>query len=112
MMLTSVAVLVLTGAALVVFDIVSFRRALVRALVTRAQILAANSSGALAFENPEDASQILAALKPDPSMVAAALYDQQGHVLAAYPVPAAAPAQRGPRMAGERAHGAARSLEP
>lgn len=99
MMLTSMAVLVLTGAALVVFDIVSFRRALVRALVTRAQILAANSSGALAFENPDDASQILAALKPDPSMVGAALYDRQGRVLAAYPVPAAAPA-RWPRKTG------------
>ena len=93
MMLTSLTVLVLTGAALVVFDVVSFRRTLVRTLVTRAQILAANSSAALAFENPDDANQILAALKPDPSMVAAALYDRQGRMLAAYPVPAAAPAR-------------------
>ena len=93
MMLTSVTVLVLAGAALVVFDIVSFRRALVRTLLTRAQILAANSSAALAFQNPDDADQVLGALKSDPSIMAAALYDRRGQMLAAYPNPAAAPPQ-------------------
>ena len=85
MMLTSTTVLLLAGAVFVAHDVVSFRRLLVQALVTRANILAANSTAALAFRNPEDASQVLAALKADPRMVAAALYDQDGRLFAAYP---------------------------
>src|SRR5207249_4130494 len=50
----------------------------------------ANSTAALAFANEADATELLAALKYDPHMVAAALYDQHGHVLATYPAAAAA----------------------
>jgi PAS domain S-box-containing protein len=85
MMLLSSSVLVLSGVVLVVCDTISFRQGLVRNLTTRAQILAANSTAALAFQNPDDARQILAALKTDPSMVAAALLDRNGVVLASYP---------------------------
>jgi len=98
MMLTSTTVLLLTGMVLVVSDIVSFRRSLVRALETRASILAINATAALAFQNPDDARQILSALKTDPSTVAAALYDQQGDLFATYPETASAglvPAQPG-----------------
>jgi signal transduction histidine kinase len=84
-MLTSTAVLILTGAALIIYDAVSFRRTLVAALNTRAAILAVNSSAALDFDNPEDASQVLAALKTDPHAVAAALYDARGRLFASYP---------------------------
>ena len=93
MMLTSTTVLVLTGAALVLYDIASFRQSLARSLVTRAEILAANSTAALAFDNRDDAIQVLAALKSDPSMVVAVLYDRQGRPFATYPAaaPPAAP---------------------
>jgi signal transduction histidine kinase len=84
MMLTSTTVLVLTGAALILYDVASFRQSLARSLTTRAQILAANSTAALAFDNRDDATQILAALKSDPSVVGAALYDQQGGLFATY----------------------------
>jgi signal transduction histidine kinase len=84
MMLTSTTVLVLTGAALIIYDVASSRRALAGTLNTRAEILAANSTAALAFENAEDASEVLAALKSDPSMVAAALYDTRGRLFASY----------------------------
>ena len=99
MMLTSTTVLLLAGAVFVAHDVVSFRRLLVQALVTRANILAANSTAALAFRNPEDASQVLAALKADPRMVAAALYDQDGRLFAAYPAdipPGGVPPASGP----------------
>jgi signal transduction histidine kinase len=85
MMLTSTAVLLLVGAVFVAHDFGSFRRFLVQTLVTRANILAANSTAALAFRNPEDAVQVLHALKTDPSMIAAALYDEQGRLFATYP---------------------------
>src|SRR5207249_5225494 len=67
-----------------VSDIVGFRRSLVRALDTRAHILATNATAALAFQNSDDGRQILSTLKTDPSMVAAALYDQQGELFATY----------------------------
>ena len=101
MMLTSTTVLVLTGVALVLYDVASFRQSLARSLVTRADILAANSTAALAFENRDDATQVLAALKSDPSTVLAVLYDQQGRRFATYPAealtsaPATAPGGRG-----------------
>ncbi len=93
MMLTSTTVLVLTGVALVLYDVASFRQSLARSLVTRADILAANSTAALAFDNRDDAIQVLAALKSDPSTVMAVLYDRQGRLFATYPaeVPASAP---------------------
>jgi signal transduction histidine kinase len=99
MMLTSTAVLVLVGAVFVAHDFGSYRRFLVQALVTRANILASNSTAALAFRNPEDASQVLHALKTDPGMIAAALYDQQGRLFATYPAsvpPGAVPPAPGP----------------
>jgi signal transduction histidine kinase len=85
MMLTSTTVLLLAGAVFVAHDVVSFRRLLVQMLVTRANILAANSTAALAFRNTEDAGQVLGALRTDPSMLCGALYDHQGRLFATYP---------------------------
>ena len=99
MMLTSTTVLLLVGAIFVAHDVVSFRRLLVQALVTRADILAANSTAALAFRNPDDARQVLYALKTDPRVIAAALYDEQGRLFATYPSivsPGAVPPTSGP----------------
>jgi len=88
-MLTSTTALVLTGAVLIAREASSLRQLVQRELATRGGILAANSTAALAFQNPEDASQVLAALKTDPSVIAAALYDEQGELFATYPKDAA-----------------------
>ena len=85
MMLTSTTVLVLTGVALFLYDGSSFRQSLAHALTVRAQMLASNSTAALAFENQEDARQLLAGLKADPSTVMAVLYDKRGQLFARYP---------------------------
>jgi len=84
-MLTSTTALVLTGAVLVAREASSLPQLVERELTTRAGILAANSTAALAFQNPDDAVQILAALRTDPSVVAAALYDENGELFATYP---------------------------
>ncbi len=89
-MLTSTTAVVLTGAVLVAREASSLRQLVERELTTRAGILAANSTAALAFRNQEDAAQILAALRTDPSVVAAALYDEDGELFATYPKDAAA----------------------
>lgn len=100
MMLTSTTVLVLAGVSLVLYDVASFRQSLVHNLSIRAEILAANSTAALAFDNRDDATQVLAALRSDPSMVMAALYDRQGHLFATYPAQAPAAAQTAPSRQG------------
>ena len=84
-MLTSTTALVLTGAVLIAREASSLRQLVEREVTTRAGILAANSTAALAFRNPDDAIQVLAALRADPSVVAAALYDEGGQVFATYP---------------------------
>ena len=90
LLLISGLVLLLTSAAFVTYEVVTFRQAIRSQLATRSRILAANSTAALAFANEADATEILAALKYDPHMVAAALYTRDGRVLATYPVTASA----------------------
>ncbi len=85
---TSIAVLVLTCAAFITYEVVTYRRALAVGLRARAEIIGANSTAALAFQNEADAADVLAALRADPRMVAAALYDNDGHLFARYPADA------------------------
>ena len=107
LLLISGLVLLLTSAAFVTYEVVTFRQTMRAQLATRSRILAANSTAALAFANEADATEILAALKYDPHMVAAALYDQNGRVLATYAAAAAdlipaAPQADGYRFEGSR----------
>ncbi len=90
LLLISGLVLLLTSAAFVTYEVVTFRQTIQTHLATRSRILAANSTAALAFANEADAREILDALKYDPHMVAAALYARDGRVLATYPAAAAA----------------------
>src|SRR2546426_1224098 len=85
LMLTSMVVLCLPSPVFFACEVVSSRAAMARALMVRADILAGNSSAALAFENEEDAKELLAALKIDPHMVAACIYDKRRRIFAAYP---------------------------
>src|SRR4051812_35530309 len=85
LLLISGLVLLLTSAAFVAYEVVTFRSTLTTHLATRSRILAANSTAVLAFGNEADAAEILGALKYDPHMVAGALYTQEGRLLATYP---------------------------
>ena len=84
MMRASVAVLLVTVVAFMVYDLVTFRQAMVRNLVTQARMIAENSSGALAFQDESDATNVLASLRNDPHIVAAALYEKSGKLFARY----------------------------
>src|SRR5881396_1623923 len=85
LMVTSGVVLLLTCAVFITYQVVSFRWQMVRTLTLRANMLAANSTAALAFENEEDATELLSALRMDPHMVSACLYDKDGRIFARYP---------------------------
>jgi signal transduction histidine kinase len=103
---TSGVVLLLTGAAFVGYEFFTYRRAALRELFTLGEIIAAQSTGAVAFDNQRDATEILAALKAEPHIVAACLYDKQGKLFARYPMTAPdAGFPSAPRAAGYRFEG-------
>ena len=66
--------LLLASVGFVVYDLVAFRRPMSEDLMTRREIIGANSMAALAFRDGPAASEILSALKAREGMVAAALY--------------------------------------
>ena len=85
MLLTSAVVMLLMRGTFLTYEFVTFRAATLRQLSTLGEILAANSTAALAFENRDDAREILSALEAERHVVAAALYDRHGLLFMSYP---------------------------
>jgi PAS domain S-box-containing protein len=85
-LLISGAVLLLTCAAFFAYEFVTFRQTTIRQLSAVGEIVANNSTGALAFDSRDDANEILASLKAEKHIVAAALYDKDGNLFAHYPI--------------------------
>jgi PAS domain S-box-containing protein len=85
LLLTSGIVLLLAGAAFFAYDNWSFRRSTLQELSMLGEIVADNSTGALAFQNQDDASEIIGALKAQRHILAAALYDENGKLFSIYP---------------------------
>jgi signal transduction histidine kinase len=79
------AVLLLTCTTYFVFEFITYRQTTVRQLSTLGQVIAANSTAALAFSNPEEGDEILSALKAEPHVVAACLYDEEGNIFSTFP---------------------------
>lgn len=84
-LLASVVVAVVTVVAFVLCDVLTFRQAIVRNLESQGQLIAENSAGAVAFNDKDDAENVLSSLQTQPHVVAAAIYDQNGHLFAKYP---------------------------
>src|SRR5260221_2467926 len=84
-LLTSSAVLAVTCAAFFTYEFLTFRQTTARHVSTLAEIIAANSTAALAFDNQDDALEVLGALRAERHIVAAVLYDKDGTVFAIYP---------------------------
>src|SRR6266404_3914486 len=85
LLLTSGAVMLTTCLAFGAYDFLTYRRQTLHNLATLGVAIAANSTAALAFENRDDATEVLAALRADPHVVAAALYNNAGTRFASYP---------------------------
>ena len=77
-------VLLVAGMAFFGNEFYSFRETTVEKLSTIGKIIAANSTAALAFDSPDDAREILAALKAEPHIVAACIYDKNGRIFSEY----------------------------
>ena len=87
-LLTSGTVLLLTCAAFIAYEIITLHKNMVQGYTTRAQIIAANSTASLAFQNEADATDVLGALKTDRRTTAACIYDNAGKIFAKYPAKA------------------------
>jgi len=68
------------------YDYYSFRTSTRQKLATYGQIISNNSTAALAFESKEDAEEILNALKAEPHIIAACIYDAKGNIFCSYPL--------------------------
>jgi PAS domain S-box-containing protein len=84
-LLTSGAVLLLVCSSFLAYEFFTFRQQMVRQITTLSEIIAKNSTAALAFESQQEAEEILAALKADKHITAAALYDKHQKLFAHYP---------------------------
>jgi len=82
---TSGVVLLLTSVAFISYEWLTFRRGLQESITTLAQVVADNSTAALAFRSPSDAREVLSALKAEKAVIGAVLYDKNGRVFAFYP---------------------------
>jgi signal transduction histidine kinase/ActR/RegA family two-component response regulator len=104
-LITSSAVLLLTVTSLFVYDFLTFRQNSLQQLDTLGRAIASNATAALAFDNSDDAQNVLAAFEVDPHITQAALYKMSGARFAAYSAHAASgeiPLRLKPEAAGFR----------
>src|ERR1051325_6965862 len=83
-LLASSSALLLACTGFVIYELVTFRQTMVRSLTTQAQIVGFNSITPLVFADEQSATQTLAALKAQPSIISAGLYDRAGKLFASY----------------------------
>src|SRR5450432_4347752 len=76
--------LLLACAVLVGYDLVMYRRAMVRDVSTLADMVAYNSTAALTFHDKQAAKDVLRSLRTQPHITAACLYTPEGEVFATY----------------------------
>src|ERR1700724_637085 len=82
--LVSGAGLLISCAAFVAYDLMSFRQAMVYNLSIQAQMAGSNSVSALLFDDPQAAENTLSALKAAPNVVSAGIYTLAGRSFAMY----------------------------
>ena len=85
LLLTSTIVILFSCALFVTYEVVTFKKSVVRDLDILSDAIARNSTAALAFDNADDGRAVLAAFGADPHIVAAALYDESGALFAVFP---------------------------
>ena len=84
-LLTSGFAILLMGSALITYELVTFRSALTNNIEVLAQIIGSNSTATLAFDDRENAKEILRALAAENQITAAAIYDRNGRLFASFP---------------------------
>jgi signal transduction histidine kinase/HAMP domain-containing protein len=90
LLLTSGAVLAMTCAAFIGYQYESYRASARHTIQTLGEVIASNSTAAVAFDNASDETAVLAALHAEPRVILAAVYDAKGTLFAHYPLSAPA----------------------
>jgi PAS domain S-box-containing protein len=83
-MLTSSIALLLACATFTAYELITFRKGMVRNLSTLAEIVGNNTSAALDFTDATAAAETLSALKAEPDIIGACVYARKGGVFARY----------------------------
>ena len=83
-MLTTSIALILAGVAIVTYDWYFSKQGLTRRIDTLAEIIGSNSTAALIFDNAQDATETLSALRIEPHIVAACIYTNDDRIFARY----------------------------
>jgi diguanylate cyclase (GGDEF)-like protein len=83
-LLSSGTALLLACGGFVAYELTAYREATLNQLTSVAGVIAANSSAALSFEDPEAAQQTLSALSAERMVVAACIYGADERLFAAY----------------------------
>ena len=83
-LVTTGAALFLASIALITHDFLRFRSETKKELTTTAEIIGLNSTAALEFADPGAGKEILSALKENPNIVSAAIYDKGGELFTSY----------------------------
>jgi signal transduction histidine kinase len=82
--LASGSALILACGAFVAYDTWTFRDALIQTVSTQARIVGANSAASLLFGDPRSATETLAALEAEPTILSAGIYTRDGKLFATY----------------------------
>jgi len=83
-MLTSSVSLLLASGSYFLYELVTFQGAATQELMSIADIIAANSTAALEFNDPEAGEEILASLNAQEQIIAACIYNEEGNLFTAY----------------------------
>ncbi len=83
-MLVSSSAIILSSSAFVAYEWFSFRQRMVDDLSALAEMIGDNSTGALSFDYPEDAVEVLHALRARTPIEFACVYSENGDVFATY----------------------------
>jgi PAS domain S-box-containing protein len=83
-MLTSCVALLVACGAIIGLQLVDFRKNMLERVLMTASIIGDNSAAALTFEDPAAAELTLKSLTANPNVVAAFIYDAEGHAFARY----------------------------
>jgi PAS domain S-box-containing protein len=84
MLLTSTVALVVACGVFLAVEYIGYRQNIARTLITLARVTASNSTAAIAFADEAGAIQNLEALRAEPQIIAATLFDTDGRMFARY----------------------------
>jgi PAS domain S-box-containing protein len=83
-LLTTGGALLIVSFVLIMFEVMSFRNAMVTDITCQAKIMGINSMAAISFDGEKAAGEILSALEAAPNITKAIVYSEDGRVFARY----------------------------